>query len=716
MGQGGWLLLAGVGLASCVVAAPLPVVPCEWTRLAIDGGGFVTGIALDPVTPRRVYCFSDKGGVHRSEDGGLTWTLRATGFDREAFYSVAGMLVDDRNPGRVYVASGQAGWESARRNPNTSGLWRSDDHGDHWRLLTSRIPFSGEGTTRFVGNFLAFDPTDHNTLFVASYNQGLWVTRDAGTNWSLVGLSGRILTGVWVDPDDRGRLLVGARPEKPGAIGGLWESRDAGGAWHGVFTNSAVWDVSRHPTNRNWLAAALNEKDVFLSRDRGATWTPLTLHPDCKRVRKLRWHPGRPHRLWTVGGDRGVFYTDDFGEHWHWPTTDIAASFRYPPEWFMSARKADWTAMPDVLDLQISPDDPNRLYAAANVTPLVSTDGGETWESRPHGINVVCVYQIVCDPVDPQTLYVCNADEGLVKSTDGGRSFFWPVRAGEFSVNETHQLWINPHDNRHLALAVTLDWKNPHWTRVGISHDGGESWWQRGEGLPGKEGGWLPGLAVLDEEGQTVMASFSGSNLRKGGVFLSRDGGVTWSACNEGLEGETSGLVGSGWGPKPSLAAVGGRVYFATRRGLYTRSAVDRPWERLGRGVLPDALRTVAVATNRPESVWVGSEGGLFVSHDLGRTFQRVGTDAMQWCQGVAVDPFDPRRWFVAVSNPSFVGGVNVPGVYMTADDGATWRLLAPMPCEGVAWRVTADPHRRNVIYVGTNGVGAWRGEIADDE
>jgi len=704
-----------------VTARPVVAVSearCQWSRLPVDGGGYITNLAMDLSNPDTVYCGSDKGGIHRSDDGGQTWHIRTTGFDRETFYAVSGILADDKNPGRVFCLTG-TGW--AQGFHIDGGLWKSEDKGDHWRLVSRAITGSGEGFGKFSGHVLAFDPTNHDIVYAVCWDDGLWVSQDAGETWTQVAFAGRYATGVWVDPEATSRLLVALRKDCAGdnkQPGGLFESRDAGESWSTILDAPDVMDVSRHPGRHDWLAVAANGKEAHVSTDRGRTWRRLALHPKCSAVRKVRWHPGKPSRLWTVGGpDRGIFYTDDAGESWAWPTESIAGSFRYPEDWFASARQTSWTAMASVSDLLIDPTRPDRVYACDFYTPLLSTDGGQTWSQKPVGINAACVYQVVCDPHSEDTLYVTNADFGLLKSTDGGQSLRWPVREGEFSVNETYQLWVSPEDSDHLVLAVTYDWQNPHWTRVGVSHDGGASWKSYGEGLPFNKGGYLTGLAVLDAKGTEILVAYSGQGKVNGGVYRSIDGGVNWASYSAGLPRQ-AGLFGSGWGCLPNLVSVGRTVYAGTTVGVYAMHAGEEAWRPLAKEVMrgQQFVRTLAVHPDRPDWLWVGTAGGLYVSDDRGATFHRVGPTSMQRCQGFAVDPADPSRWFVAVAQPWWGSTDNAPGTYLTRDDGRTWARLSPSPCTGLEWRVTCDPHRPDTIYVGMNGTGAWRAKLTDGQ
>jgi len=692
---------------------PVSEVKCGWERLAVDGGGYVIGLALDQSHPDTVYCVSDKGGIHRSDDAGETWKICNTGFNRETFYGVSAVLPDDKNPGRVFALNGTA-W--AHKFFISGGLWRSDDKGEHWKLMTTDFSGSGEGTGKFSSHLLTFDPNDHNVVYAASIWKGLWISRDAGVRWTQIPSPVRFLTGVWVDPDDTKRLLIAARSDIFGETkerGGLFESLDAGRTWKKILDGPDVSDLNRHDRDHDLLAAAANGK-IFISRDRGKTWKSIGRHAQCPGTSKVRWHTGKGYRLWSVGGEqRAIFYTDDFGKTWTWPTESIEKSFKYPSDWIFSARKTKWTAMSAVGDMLIDPTRPDRMYTCDFYTPILSTDGGQTWSQKPKGINTACVYQVICDPKDANTIYVNNADFGLIKSTDGGKNFFWPIKEGEFAVNETHQLWISPEDPKHLVLTVTYDWKNPHWTRVGVSRDGGVTWSSNGPGLPFDKGGYITGLAVPDPKGAEILVAYSGGEKNNGGVYRSLDGGKTWADHNAGLP-KTTYLFGSGWGCLPNLVTVGDMVYAGTSKGLYTRNIKEKTW----RAVLPqdgEVVRTVAVDPRRPDWVWAGLLNGLYVSRDKGKTFAQVGPRQMERCQGVAIDPFDANRWFVACNTPWYGSATNIPGVYMTTDNGQTWSRLTDSPSNGIEWHVTCDPHRKGVIYVGMNGTGAWKARIGGE-
>lgn len=185
------------------------------------------------------------------------------------------------------------------------------------------------------------------------------------------------------------------------------------------------------------------------------------------RFHQVKFQPGRKPRIWaTVPGEGAhLYYTDDFGKSWIQPAADFKQALRYPSDWYMAAREMDALQRPErrlrdhVRPCGSRPDFRRRFF-----TVWRSDDGGRHFTACPHGINTLCVYQVVVDPVDAQTIYVNTADLGLFKSTDGGRTFSWPFRddkkTGDMLINETSRLLIAGSDHRKLALTMTIDWQN----------------------------------------------------------------------------------------------------------------------------------------------------------------------------------------------------------------------------------------------------------------
>ena len=120
-------------------------------------------------------------GFYKSTDGGETWTQT---LGDEEWTGVTDMVIDPRNPDRIYAAT----WQRHRNvaaymggGPN-SGIHLSTDGGDTWTELKNGLPGGYKGK---IG--LAISPQDPDVLYAAiELNQakgGVWRSADRGASW-----------------------------------------------------------------------------------------------------------------------------------------------------------------------------------------------------------------------------------------------------------------------------------------------------------------------------------------------------------------------------------------------------------------------------------------------------------------------------------------------------------------------------------------------------
>lgn len=175
----------------------------SWTRLVAAGGrgtNNVTAIVADSATEGRLYIGTTLGEVHRSEDGGVTWTLLY-----KFTAAVTKMLQSPNEPSTLYVAI------------NGKGLWRSADAGSTWEDVNPKEMKDGLPTTRNLRGTtairdVAVDYTVRDGMVVAS-DAGLWRTDDGGVSWSSstlpVSQSRKIPLGqIAVDRTDSGHIYI----------------------------------------------------------------------------------------------------------------------------------------------------------------------------------------------------------------------------------------------------------------------------------------------------------------------------------------------------------------------------------------------------------------------------------------------------------------------------------------------------------------------------
>ncbi len=79
--------------------------------------------------------------------------------------------------------------------------------------------------------------------------------------------------------------------------------------------------------------------------------------------------------------------------------------------------------MGDVLDLEIDPDTPTRIFAATRTGMFRSEDAGETWAAAGQGLPSDAFTIVAQHPAERARLYAVSSSSGLFRSDDGAESW-----------------------------------------------------------------------------------------------------------------------------------------------------------------------------------------------------------------------------------------------------------------------------------------------------
>ncbi len=246
-----------------------------WRHLGLENSYAISKISLDPRDPQVAVVaalgdpFKDSAerGIYRTTDGGVTWrkTLElapdsgAADLDRSA-----------REPNVLFASMWQFRRSSWRLTSGgaADGLYKSVDGGATWkRVAGNGFP---SGTLGRIGVAIAASDPKRVYALVESNDGLLWRSDDGGTHWQLVSSNTLIderpfyYTRIFVDPANADHVFATSVK--------LAESTDGGKLWslsgkHLHGDHHAIWFAADGKT-----VLEGNDGGPAISRDNGATW------------------------------------------------------------------------------------------------------------------------------------------------------------------------------------------------------------------------------------------------------------------------------------------------------------------------------------------------------------------------------------------------------------------------------------------------------------
>ena len=343
-----------------------------------------------------------------------------------------------------------------------------------------------------------------------------------------------------------------------------------------------------------------------------------------------------------------------------------------------------------------------------------SEDGGKTFvhlglEETHH------ISKIVIDPRNSNVVYVAamghlftpNKERGIYKTTDGGKT--WKK---VFYINENIgviDLVINPKNPDILYAAAYEKYRYPWHFEAGgegsgiyKTTDGGKTWKRLSGGLPHGKIGRI-GLAIFPGNPDIVYAVVENLNPKPGAKFP--------ETPQEYIKIKFNKMGDPFW-----KFIVGGEVYRTTDGGLHwekRNSSKDNVSSKAAY-----SFNKIRVAPDDPNKIYILSET-LEYSEDGGKTWHNL-----KWPQidkfsnmfgdvrAMWIDPNDSRHMLIGSDG----------GLYVTYDGGKTVDHLYNIPL-GEIYAVEADNKIPYNIYVGLQDheiwmgpSNSWRGEITIED
>jgi photosystem II stability/assembly factor-like uncharacterized protein len=295
-----------------------------------------------------------------------------------------------------------------------------------------------------------------------------------------------------------------------------------------------------------------------------------------------------------------------------------------------------------------------------------------------------------------------TAGWGVWHSPDAGKS--WTRHRAPFPLNSRIQALVTHPREAHTVFAGGD-------TGLFVSRDGGARWERHAAD------GALPTIWSLTIDPVDPDILFAGT--RPSGVWRSRDGGRQWQSLAIGAARECS--IGEAFVTSLVVDPDDHRMVWAGVEidGVYRSRDGGDTWTHLDGGLYDPDIHAVAVAATTPKRLYASTAREMFVSDDLGDSWEPLGIKEkwpLPYARGMAVKPDDPGVLFAGCGQTT----TGEKGhVLRTADFGKNWEIL-PFPNEANAtmWGLAthpADPDRIlafslfGEVYISEEAGRSWR-------
>lgn len=557
-----------------------------WQKLGLEKTQHISRIIIHPTNPDIVYVAAQgalngpnkERGIYKSVDGGKTWKL--TLFVNE-LTGCSELSIDKNFPDILYATM----WEHQRKpwivisGGAGSGVYKSIDGGDSWIKIEEGLP---EEKGKMA---IAVSPANSQKVYALIESDtdkdlgGLFVSENAGENWSLVSGDNRLTQRAWYyievfpDPLDEHTVYVMSAPALRSIDGGKTWERLSGthGDYHDLWINPK--------DSKNMVIA--NDGGAAVSFNRGESWSTQSNMPTAQfyrintdnlfpyniyggqqdnssvRISSLALQSGGiSERDWTssAGGESAFLAFDPDNPRYvmggsYLGTIEVmdmesrgGTQIMAAPLQYLGRAARDmkylynWNA-----PIIWSQHEPGTFYHCAQLV-LRTRDMGITWEEvspdltrnidekqgkggGPYTVEAVgaenygTISYMIESPHEKGVFWT-GSDDGFVHVTrNGGESWenVTPKGLQECLINAID---ISPHDPATAYIATTRYKFNDYTPAIYKTTNYGKSWQNISNGIPS---GAFTRVVREDQERKDLL--YAGTET---GLYISWNGGLKW--------------------------------------------------------------------------------------------------------------------------------------------------------------------------------------------
>jgi len=622
-----------------------------WEHKGLSGSDRIGRIAIDPRNSNRIfvatlgklYTKGGQRGIYLTEDGGDTWEQILAGGKETGFID---LQMDPNNPDIIFASS----WEFDRKAWNfngsgaDSGIWRTTNGGKKWSKLNNGFP-EGDHVGR-IG--LSISASNSKTVYASMDNQALMNDSEMdASNHLTVKLAKNISNSTLfryeesriksfikrnklnkdVDVDllieqlkdekilikDLAAKLIKSDPDllkNPVKGIEIYRSNDSGNSWHKTHDKPISGVVNSYGYYFGQIRVAPDNSDklyvlgvpLISSDDGGKNWYGINgkgVHSDHQSL----WiDPANPARI-INGNDGGVDVSHDRGTTW---------------------QRVDKQAVGQFYTVAVDMEKPYNVFGGLqdNGTYMGSSknywDNRRPWKRLGGGDGMY----VNVDTRDNKTRYV-GSQYGYYGRTDADGEYT-SITPQEKDGEEDYRFnWNTP---------VRLSSHNQDIVYIGSQYlhrsmDQGNNWEKISPDLTtNKNDGNVSHSTITTISESTKQFGLVWVGTDDGNIQVTQNGGLDWKRVSKKLPKKrwVTRVEASKFAKNRAYVSLNGYRNDDTTAYIYRTDNLGKKWKNIGKNLPAEAVNVIKEDPVNENVVYVGTDRGVYVSHDRGDHWQSL--------------------------------------------------------------------------------------------
>ena len=570
-----------------------------WKLVGLEKTRNIQRIIIDKTNPDVVYVGAigspwgehPERGVYKTTDGGKTWTKSLFVNNKTG---CADLVVDPNNPNKLIASM----WEHQRKpwtftsGGQGSGMYITYDGGENWKKLT---PKSGlpEGNLGRIGLAIAASNSKIAYALVEAKKNALYKSKDGGENWKKVNdkSSGRGKEGIgnrpfyyshiYVDPINENRIYTIFTYVNVSIDGGksFKQLMPAYGSSKGVHPDHHAWWI--HPNDPSFMIDG-NDGGLNITHNKGKTWRFVENLP-VGQFYHISVDNDFPYNVYGGMQDNGS---------WDGPAYVLKAQ---------GIRNSYWQELMFGDGFDVIPDPNNSQFGYAmsqqGYVGRYNKKTGYVKMIRPTHPNPDIKLRfnwnaaIAINPIDKKTIYF--GSQFVHKSTNKG--YTWDIISPDLTTNNKAK------QKQFESGGLTMD-------ATGAENH----------------------CTILAIEPSTLDEKLIWVGTDDGNIQLTKDGGKTWVNVSKNIKNFPKGswipqIRASKFNEGEAYVVVNNYRQFDFKPYLFRTRNYGKTWENLLKGKTETFgyTHTVAQDIEEPKLLFLGTEYGLYISIDEGKTWTK---------------------------------------------------------------------------------------------